>query len=498
MPEFRSIVRAGVGHALAANSVTVLRLALGAAAIWFTAVRIGHADQRWEAILIGTACVGGMILLRRGAAALRIWIDRRFFREAYDAEKILSELSTRVGSIRDRKLLLETIGREVEAALHPLSFTALVEHEGGYTMAHTSGVGISEPATIGGNSGLARLLRSQRGPLKLDWKDPQSWGYGLSELDSSLLRALGTCAVIPIAADSRLLGMLSLGARRSGQGYSRADLRLLSAVASQAGLAIENVRLVDAVRRETAQRERLVRELEIAREVQERLFPQVLPHVEGLDFGGYCRPAQGVGGDYYDFIRLDDGALGIAIGDVSGKGIAAALLMASLQASLRAQMLVQRDTLSQMLQNVNRLVYGSSSENRYATFFYAQYAPRERVLQYVNAGHNPPIVVRVGTNEIVRLDAGGTVLGLFPHTVYSEGQLQLVPGDIFVAFTDGISEAENEAEEEFGESRLIPAIQNAHSRSAADLITSILAEVDTFTAGAPQHDDMTLITVRTC
>lgn len=494
--DLRSFLRSGFRYALASNSITVTRFALAALVVWFTANRVSDTQQRWLAILIG---IGGglvVVLLGRWADGLRVWIDRRFFREAYDAEKILGELSNKVVAIRDRKQLVETVSREIDIALHPLSFTVLSEHDGSFTVTYTVGTGLREPATIAPSSGILRTLRSQRGPIKVDFEDPQSWVFGMSELDQYLLRALGTRVLIPVSVDSRLLGILSLGPKRSDALYSRADLRLLSATASQTGLALENARLMDAVRREAAQRERLIRELEIAREVQQRLFPQVLPQVEGLDFAGYCRPAQGVGGDYYDFIRLDDGSLGIAVGDVSGKGIAAALLMASLQASLRAQTIARCDTLAMMIQNVNRLVFEASSQNRYATFFYAQYDPNERKLRFVNAGHNAPILFRARRTDVSRLEQGGTVLGLFPQAAYTEGSISIAPGDLLVAFTDGISEAENPMQEEFGETRLLEAIKKANTRSAADLIASVLREVDAFTSGASQHDDMTLIAVR--
>ncbi len=266
----------------------------------------------------------------------------------------------------------------------------------------------------------------------------------------------------------------------------------------QETLALENAELTESVRRQIAQRERLDRELEIAREVQQRLFPQTLPVVKGLDFAGYCRPAEGVGGDYYDFIHLPDGSLGIAVGDVSGKGIAAALMMASLQASLRGQTIKPCDTLSEMIQHINRLVDEASADNRYATFFYAQYEPSTLVMRYVNAGHNPPMVWRRtdGKHEFIRLEDGGTVVGLFPEFPFVEGRVQLMKGDVVVAFTDGISEAMNSLEEEYGEHRLTAVLPMMKAWSAADMITHILAKVDGFTAGAKQHDDMTLVVMR--
>src|SRR5579872_5915171 len=174
---------------------------------------------------------------------------------------------------------------------------------------------------------------------------------------------------------------------------------------AQTALAQEVARLTTAIGREMAQRERLNRELEIAREVQEHLFPQRLPPAPGLDYCGQCRPAREVGGDYYDFLELPDGRLGIAIGDVSGKGVGAALMMASLEASLRALASVVRDP-AELMGRVNSLVCQASASNRFATLFYAEYHPPTRRLTYVNAGHNPPLVLRnrAGSCQVFRLE----------------------------------------------------------------------------------------------
>src|SRR5262249_7782289 len=165
----------------------------------------------------------------------------------------------------------------------------------------------------------------------------------------------------------------------------------------------------------------------------------------------------GVGGDYYDFLALPHGHLGIAIGDVSGKGIAAALMMASLQASLRGEATRGPENLAAAVANINRLVYEASHANRYATFFYAQYDPDSRKLEYVNAGHNAPMVFRNarGAVEVVRLEIGGTVVGLIESFPYQQGCVTLAPGDLVVGFTDGISEAMNKNDEEWDEQRLI-------------------------------------------
>ena len=255
---------------------------------------------------------------------------------------------------------------------------------------------------------------------------------------------------------------------------------------------------MSAIAEEVSQRERLNREVEIAREVQERLFPQTLPPIAGIAYAGACRPALGIGGDYYDFLALPDGKLGLAIGDVSGKGISAALMMASLQASLRGETSRASNDLAAMVGNVNRLVFEASQSNRYATFFYAQYDPATRLLTYVNAGHNPPMIFRrqQGKTEVLRLEATGTVVGLIDKFAYDQVSVPLVPGDLLLAFTDGISEAMNSNDDEWGEDQLIEATEKCGGMNPQETLTSIMQSADAFVAGAKQHDDMTVVVLQ--
>jgi sigma-B regulation protein RsbU (phosphoserine phosphatase) len=300
--------------------------------------------------------------------------------------------------------------------------------------------------------------------------------------------------LLPLAGKDSLLGFLSLGPKRSEEPYSKTDVRLLRSVAAQTGLALDNTRLIAAVASETAKREVLNREMEIAREVQQRLFPQALPPAEGLEYDGACRPALGVGGDYYDFLSLSGGRLGIAIGDVSGKGVPAALLMASLQASVRGQAQSGSANLAKLMETVSRLVFDASPSNRYATFFYAEYEAAARRLRYVNAGHNPPMLFR--GEELVRLETGGPVVGMFRDARYEEAEVQLESGDGIVMFTDGISEAMNAADDEWGEEELARAARESLGLQAAETIARIMQAADRFAAGAPQHDDMTLVVIK--
>ena len=291
------------------------------------------------------------------------------------------------------------------------------------------------------------------------------------------------------------------------------------------GILVNVYKLIPTLAEEAVSRAKLEREFEIAREVQERLFPQTLPNVAGVEIAAHCRPAQAVGGDYYDLIDIRDGSLaeaghapgenissasgttaqgcdrlGIAIGDISGKGMSAALLMASLHASLRGQVLSGAGDLGAKMANVNRLLYGASESNRYATLFYAELDCASRTLRYVNGGHNPPAVLRKekedGAWRVLRLADGGPVIGLFAGASYKEQILPLLPGDIVLAFTDGISEAMNASEDEWGEDRMIAEAQAHADLNAEELLQRLFRAADAFAAGAPQHDDMTLVVLR--
>ena len=497
--DVRMVVRSGVQYTFARSGIRVLQIGIVIVVVSQTIRFAQQSNHRLAGILIGV--IGALLVISVSKLGQRVrgWTDKRFFREAYNSEVILTELSSSVAGIRDVKLLMETVAKRISEALHVPRIAVFLERNGVFQPAYAlNSAGPLEGFQFRRDTGVVNFLLRQQAPSKVSFGDPQNWIHGAPEPEQELIRSLDTQVLLPLTLKSRLLGVISLGAKRSEEPYSRGDLKLLSAVASQTGLALENAELTESVKREVAQRVRVDRELEIAREVQQRLFPQKLPEVKGLDFAGYCRPAEGVGGDYYDFIHLPDHSLGIAVGDVSGKGIAAALMMASLQASLRGQTIKPCATLSEMIQHINKLVYEASAENRYATFFYAQYDPITLAMRYVNAGHNPPLVWRQedGGHKFIRLEDGGTVVGLFPEFPFCEGIVQLAKGDVLVAFTDGISEAMNHLDEEYGEDRLTESLCAMKPRSAADMITHILAKVDSFTAGAKQHDDMTLVVVR--
>jgi serine phosphatase RsbU (regulator of sigma subunit) len=239
-------------------------------------------------------------------------------------------------------------------------------------------------------------------------------------------------------------------------------------------------------------------DMERAKDVQQAFFPQQSLSIPGLTCETFYQPVQSIGGDYYDFFPLQGGRWGIAIGDVSGKGIGAALLMASLQASLKAQALHPHSDVSIMVSEVNRLVHESSPGNFFASLFYGEYQPATRVLRYVNAGHNPPMVLRWrdGRGEVIPLETEGTPVGALEHAEYTSAAVRLEIGDVLIAYTDGITEAENLHGEFWGQQRLEKLLRSCHDRTPKEIIRSVLDEVADFSKGHPQRDDVTLVVVR--
>jgi serine phosphatase RsbU (regulator of sigma subunit)/predicted enzyme related to lactoylglutathione lyase len=260
----------------------------------------------------------------------------------------------------------------------------------------------------------------------------------------------------------------------------------------------EESRAVEAQRRAAALKleseRRAVHELEIATQVQARLFPQRLPPSKTLEYAGLCIQARRVGGDYYDFLDLGRERLGLVVGDIAGKGIAAALLMANLQANLRSQCAIALDEPERFLRSVNQLFYENTIESAYATLFFAEYHDREQRLRYANCGHLSGLLLRKD-GPLERLETTSTVLGLFEQWECSIGERRLHCGDVFALYTDGVTEAFDAAGDEFGEKRLVEALQRRRDLPAEALLSSVVEDVRKFSP-QEQRDDITLIVAR--
>jgi len=306
------------------------------------------------------------------------------------------------------------------------------------------------------------------------------------------LEEAGLAVLLPLKPASRVVGFAALGPRAGGRPYEDADLAFGSGVAAQGGVALERAWHL----REVVVKKQIERELALAAAIQQRLFPAALPALGACEVAAVNRPARQVGGDYYDAMVTDAGAAAQAffcVADVSGKGIAASLLMSSVQATLRA-LLGRETSLGELARCTNDLLHAATPGNKYVTGIFLGVCPATGAASYVNAGHTEGLVVRAG-GTVERLPATGVPMGLFPGARYDEGEFRLAAGDLVALYSDGVTEAQNAAGDEFGGERLAAALTAARDRPARDVVVAVMDDLDAFVAGIPQYDDITLLVV---
>jgi sigma-B regulation protein RsbU (phosphoserine phosphatase) len=275
-------------------------------------------------------------------------------------------------------------------------------------------------------------------------------------------------------------------------GFSREDVDLLGLCSAYSASTLENQRL----RKEAEMAQLLLQELEIARHVQQHLLPQTHLPIPGLEYAGFCRPAELVGGDYYDFVPMPNGGLLFTLGDVSGKGIAAAVLMASIQASLRSQMVTAPVSIAALIGDFNKVVYSFSTADKYSTLFCGLLDVRTGKLTYVNAGQVCPMLLRSGDGQVERLDRGGFPVGLLDGSEYDQGEVLLQPGDAVLCFSDGITEAKNAKDEMWADTEVVSIVRMFRGLTTQQMIDRLVEATDRFTGEAEQFDDMTVVAIR--
>jgi len=502
--EIPVLVRMSARYLMVQRGFTVLLSLLSVGAVWVFALSFAHyLEPHTEAALPGGLALGtafGSLLLWTGTRVhKRVGekIDRAFFRSAYDARMILQDLAEKTRTATDRQELAAILDHHLNQALRPSSLAIYLETRDRQLSAFRGKVP-PELQTISVTPGiLAELAR--RGRLERYPGIPSIWEVAAESssdtIESYLFALLQPDCLVPLLGrDSRLVGLLALGARLSEEPYSSDDKRLLASVANQAGVALESIGLGEKIAERIEAERRLAQEMEYAKQVQARLFPQKLPSMKTLEYAGGCIQARQVGGDYYDFLELRPGRLALVLADIAGKGISGALLMANLQANLRSQYAVALEDLPRLLKSVNQLFYENSSDSSYATMFFADYDDSTLRLRYVNCGHLPPLLLRAD-GQLERLTATNTVVGLFEKWECSVAEVQLAAGDTLVLYTDGVTEAENAQGEQFGEARLVETMLADRHLPVPDLLDAIVKTVQEFSGGV-QADDITLVVAR--
>ena len=294
----------------------------------------------------------------------------------------------------------------------------------------------------------------------------------------------------PLKTKGRLIGVLNVFNKISEDGFTLDDQRILSIIATQSAQVVENARLYD----EEQSLKKIEEELKIANDIQTRLLPKTNPQINGFDIASKSVPAKEVGGDYYDFIQIDENNIVICLGDISGKGMPAALLMANLQATLRGQALFTSSS-GECLTRANKLLYRSTDKQNYATLFYGILDSSNDTFRFSNAGHNPPILMN-SDKKVIRLTKGGTVLGFMEDFQFEEDSVNLKKGDTIIIYSDGIDEAFNIDDEEYGEENLLSIIKDILSLDAEKIIENVFESVRSHVQDAPQSDDITIVVIK--
>jgi sigma-B regulation protein RsbU (phosphoserine phosphatase) len=509
--------------------------------------RLGNRADIVAAVVVTALAIA---LLRAVNRLVMVAIDRRFSREAYSAQVVLTELGEAVRTFTKIAQLLELVAAKIRDALHPENVTIFLAHEatGDLVSEYSSGHApvkdeagtVSSTLVLPHDGWVIERLSNLSPSHTIEFQREDDFAEvplsnspkSLSADETLALRAIRPALMIPIRSNGHLYGVISLGHRLGDLPFSKEDEQLLTVVAGQMAISFENTSLI----RRMAEEERIKRELEMAADVQRQLFPAGALEDETLELYGTCLPARWVGGDYYDYFVVREHRVGIAIGDVAGKGIAAALLMSNVQALLWCQLPSGDRRLTEIVSSLNRLLRRSTGEGGYATFFLAEFDEETRGLTYVNAGHNPPMLFHsrddlraedvdglqgqlaprpyadatlnvgtaaVGTVRAVKEEAlfsqlttGGPIIGTFLDLPYEQETIYAESGDVLVAFTDGVTEAQSPEGIEFGEERLRSLVTQSLHLAARELAERIMSAVREWQADAPQHDDITLIVAK--
>jgi len=484
-----------------------------------------------------TTLISPMVAMREQPPSVWRWARRRVERAVRDVREAVVGADDSESDVSPADMLtafveaargadsytgaLRAVLDSVSEKLHVESIALLVRREGPppeYRCLVATGALETAAPTVAADGFLITRLRAYPRPIPFAPEELAAfteWAAARRPDRLDEIRALAAAGVrlaVPLRTRSEILGVLLLGepfdspplaqGGRPRARFSAQGKQVLRACADQFALMIENAGLTDRV----VEQETLRRDIALASDVQRRLLPDAPPRAECVDLAAISVPARRIGGDYYDFVELGDGRIGIALADVSGKGVPAALIMSVVQASLRIISSGGDVPPARLVAVINHFVYRSTPANKYATFFYAQLDERRRELRYVNAGHNAPYLLRAGRPstagttsvppQIEELTVGGTVVGMFPEAEYEEATVELFPGDVLLAFTDGVPEAHNPENEEFGEERLQALLRQTAQLPADEISARIAAEMNNWIRDAEQYDDLTFIVMK--
>jgi sigma-B regulation protein RsbU (phosphoserine phosphatase) len=414
-------------------------------------------------------------------------VDRLFYRGEYVFREEILQFNRQLARKLTQEEIYQSYVERVESLLKS-SFVAVYTRAEGRRLELSKQMGDCPdlPATFSLQCFLGRYLSRYVTPLMVEFLDP-TWERPNLDAESRAMLAVPRLAVaVPVVAHDRFLCLILLGEKRSGLVYHRRDAALLATFSEQLALVLQNAELLQS----SIEQERLLKEVKLARDIQLSLLPPVAPDHPAIDMYGTMESSFEVGGDYYDYFFIDNDRIALAIGDVSGKGIPAAMLMSSLQAVFKN--LAVRDALapSNLNAELNNFLLNHANTEQFATFFYGVIDLRQSRFTFSNAGHCPALLVKDGFVD--RLGEGGMILGVREAETYREGSVLVEPGDLLVLYTDGVTEQRNGAGDEYGEERLIRFLRENKNLPIRELQSALFADVMAF-GGGTQHDDLTSV-----
>ena len=414
--------------------------------------------------------------------------DEQSSQHSKDRLALLYHLSQTFNSSLDLDEVLNRVMDEVIRATHAeRGFVMLQEEDGQLLFRVARGIDqqtIGEPQFQVSRSVVERVAHEGQPILTSDAQSDARF----SMRQSVMILGLRSILCVPLMLKDRNLGAIYVDNRMQAGIFSQSDLQLLTAIASSAAIAIENARLYQIA----VEKGRLERELQVARQVQAGLLPQDLPQIPGWEFIARWRPARQVAGDYYDIILHEDGRLSLVIADVTDKGMPAALFMALTRSFIRASMDLASSPAQGIL-HANRLICADSTNGMFVTLFYALLDPATGDLTYVNAGHNPPLLFSAGSDQPAALRRTGMALGVEVETSYEQITLRLQPGDFIVLYTDGVVEAIDTSQQEFGIQRLKQVLLDNRNSTPSSIVQALEQDLIAFTGPTPPFDDITLL-----
>ena len=448
---------------------------------------IGRADLLFSVLSIFAITLLFSPLRRRISAT----IDRVFFKEDYNYRKILKRITHSISGMLSIDSLCSYLSIRVPEVLHAGSGAVYLYDEKleDFRACCAANVDTRLLGRFDPEGSLCRRLARTEATLNVERIRASNRPLGLASDESEVLTRAGVALVAPFILKSRLLGFLTLGPKLSDEFYSLRDIELLETLCDHVGMAVENARLY----RETTEKQRMERELEVARRIQQMLLPKSFPRIRGLETRAMNRPSEQVGGDYYDMLHLSENRVAITIADVAGKGVPAALLMASLQSSLRAEAGPDK-TPSDVIRTLNKAVCGQTSGETFITIFYGLLNLEERTLHYCNAGQTPPFIVSKD-GRVRRLDRTHIVIGVDHEAFYEDTTLDLKEGDLIFLYTDGITEEPGSEDDVYGEERLIANLLDSYDVALPEVLEIIHSDVVRYGGGKPQ-DDLTALALK--